>query len=110
MVRYAARVADDPHGNKGRRQTMNTINPRYVLRNYLAQEAIELAEAGDLRRVHELLDALREPYAEKPGLTLCRQEARLGPKQGRLLDAVLQLLNHGSEFWCGGCRCAVDLG
>ena len=41
---------------------MNTVNPAMILRNYLAQEAIDLAENGDYSRVHELLDAIKNPY------------------------------------------------
>lgn len=64
---YSARLAQDALPDAERRQRMNAANPCYVLRNYLAQLAIDRAEGGDLGGVHELLEVLRHPYDEQPG-------------------------------------------
>jgi len=64
---YLLRVARDGLGHEERRQRMHSVNPKYVLRNYLAQLAIDQAEEGDHSLVNELLQVLREPYTEQPG-------------------------------------------
>ena len=45
---------------------MQRINPLYVLRNYMAQIAIEAAEAGDYSEVELLLKILQNPYTSDP--------------------------------------------
>jgi len=63
---YKARVCKDRTPNQIRRKQMNAVNPKYVLRNYLAQLAIDKAEQGDYSMVNDLLELLRSPYNEQP--------------------------------------------
>ena len=63
---YKARVNKDGTLNDTRRRRMDAVNPKYVLRNYLAQLAIDKAEQGDNSMVNELLELLRRPYDEQP--------------------------------------------
>lgn len=64
---YITRVYKDGTPDETRRKRMNAVNPKYVLRNYLAQLAIDKAEQGDHSMVNELLEVLRHPYDEQPG-------------------------------------------
>ena len=47
--------------------SMQRANPKFVLRNWLAQEAIEAAEGGDDSKVHRLLAVMERPYDEQQG-------------------------------------------
>jgi uncharacterized protein YdiU (UPF0061 family) len=67
LARYAARVRAGPLSPHERLERMRRANPRYVLRNYLAQEAIDRAEQGDFAGIDELLDVMRSPYDDQPG-------------------------------------------
>ncbi len=66
VIAYQQRLRADGSPEARRRSRMQAANPKYVLRNYLAQLAIEKAEAGDHRLLHELLDLVRRPYDEQP--------------------------------------------
>ncbi len=67
LRRYLKRVRKDNTPHETRRRRMNAVNPKYVLRNYLAQLAIDKAEHGDFSLVNELLELLRRPYDQQPG-------------------------------------------
>jgi uncharacterized protein YdiU (UPF0061 family) len=47
---------------------MDRANPVYVPRNHLVEEALDAATAGDLAPLEQLLDAVRRPFEERPGL------------------------------------------
>ena len=66
LARYRERTAGDPRGAERRRAAMLAANPKYVLRNWVAQQAIEACEAGDDGVVRDLLAVLRAPYDEHP--------------------------------------------
>jgi uncharacterized protein YdiU (UPF0061 family) len=67
LRRYTRRVVDEDCPDQVRRASMHAVNPKYVLRNYLAQTAIDQLEQGDVGRVRALLEVLRKPYEEQAG-------------------------------------------
>ena len=66
LRRYIARVRQDGAAAHDRVQRMNRANPKYVLRNYLAQLAIDALEQGDASVMERLLAVLQNPYDEQP--------------------------------------------
>ena len=67
--RYAARLAREASDDTERLARMNRTNPKYVLRNYLAQVAIDKATADrDYTEIDRLLGLLRRPFDEQPDM------------------------------------------
>lgn len=64
---YILRLKQDNRPFEEKQKQMNHVNPGYVLRNYLAQLAIDKAEKGDYSMIHELQEVLRHPYEDQPG-------------------------------------------
>ena len=66
LRRHAARVRQDDLPPAERLLRMNRANPKYVLRNYLAQLAIDALAAGDASVMERLMKVLEHPYDEQP--------------------------------------------
>jgi uncharacterized protein YdiU (UPF0061 family) len=67
LADYRARLRTHAKADPERRPAMMAVNPKYVLRNYLAQIAIEKAEHGDNSEIERLLAVLRAPFDEQAG-------------------------------------------
>ncbi|PIA48574.1 hypothetical protein AQUCO_01400871v1 [Aquilegia coerulea] len=73
---YIQELAASGISDEERKVEMNSINPKYILRNYLCQSAIDTAEQGDFEEVRRLLKVMERPYDEQPGM---EKYARLPP-------------------------------
>ena len=81
---YTARVARDGEPRQDlRRSRMHAVNPLYILRNYLAQQAIDAAENGDYSVVRQLHQVLSQPFDEQPGMAAYAQRP---PEWGKHLE------------------------
>jgi uncharacterized protein YdiU (UPF0061 family) len=65
--RYAGRLRREGSIDAGRAARMNRVNPKFVLRNHLAEVAIRDAREGDFAEVARLLAVLERPFDEQPG-------------------------------------------
>jgi uncharacterized protein YdiU (UPF0061 family) len=80
---YRARLRAEHSEDAARRAAMRAVNPRYILRNYLAQQAISRAEEGDYSEIERLLGLLARPYDEQPEMAHYAAEP---PHWGRHLE------------------------
>jgi uncharacterized protein YdiU (UPF0061 family) len=63
---YQNRLAKETISSEERKEKMDSVNPKYVLRNYMSQLAIDAADKGDYSLIDELYQLLKKPYAEQP--------------------------------------------
>ena len=64
-------------------EKMRQENPKYILRNYLAQIAIDRAEEGDFSELERLAELLKKPFDEQPHN---KHYAKLPPEWGKTLE------------------------
>ncbi|SLM63651.1 MULTISPECIES: protein adenylyltransferase SelO [Dickeya] len=79
---YRQRLMMEECDDNQRQQQMKQASPRYVLRNYLAQQVIDAVTAGDSRLLARVHQALRQPYDEQPDMA---DLAALPPAWGKRL-------------------------
>ncbi len=65
---YRGRLEKEKSINAKRQERMILVNPKFILRNHIAQATIEKAQAGDYTEVDTLLGVLQEPFKEQPGM------------------------------------------
>jgi serine/tyrosine/threonine adenylyltransferase len=63
---YQKRLQEENSVDATRKESMNAVNPKYVLRNYMAQLAIDAADNGDYSIIRELHELLKKPYDNQP--------------------------------------------
>ena len=62
---YSKRLELETITDEDRKVSMNLVNPKYVFRNYMAQQAIDKSENGDYSLISELYELLKRPYDEQ---------------------------------------------
>jgi len=65
LEKYLTRLQKEDRSDEDRKTKMNLVNPKYVLRNYMAQLAIDAADDKDYSIIEELYQLLKSPYEEQ---------------------------------------------
>lgn len=66
FILYQNHLTQESISDEERKAKMHNVNPKYVLRNYMAQLAIDAADKGDYSVIEELYELLKKPYDEQP--------------------------------------------
>ena len=65
IARYIKRLQKEVISDDERMRKMNSVNPKYVLRNYMAQLAIDDADKGEYKLIDDLYQLLKKPYDDQ---------------------------------------------
>jgi uncharacterized protein YdiU (UPF0061 family) len=65
-AQYTERLRAESSVDAERAERMNRVNPKFVLRNHLAEVAIRQAQDGDFTETARLLKVLDRPFDEQP--------------------------------------------
>ena len=63
---YISLLKQEDGSDSERKEYMNKVNPKYVLRNYMAQLSIDEAYKGNYSLIEEFMTILKSPYEEQP--------------------------------------------
>ena len=66
LTQYRTRLLQESISDTERAAQMNRVNPKFILRNHLAQRAIEMAQQDDFTEVNRLQHILSRPFDEQP--------------------------------------------
>ncbi len=69
FVEYQKHLHKETLSDAERKGKMNSVNPKYVLRNYMSQLAIDAADEGDYSIIQELHELLKKPYDDQPEMS-----------------------------------------
>jgi len=83
LNRYRQRLEKNAYTEQERIVNQNSVNPLYILRNYLAENAIKLAENGDYSEIDKLRQILNHPFIEQATQS---HYAKPAPSWGKCLE------------------------
>mmetsp|Transcript_25712 Transcript_25712/g.33684 ORF Transcript_25712/g.33684 Transcript_25712/m.33684 type:complete len:725 (+) Transcript_25712:68-2242(+) len=99
LDQYKERLQLESIDDTERAVSMNAVNPVFILRNWVAQEAIEAAEKGEYSKVAAIMEQLSNPYGTKDN-TKSVENDEGGPDQGYLADYLKPPTENSAGLIC----------
>ena len=66
VILYRKRLIESNIADNERKTRMHSINPRYILRNWIAQSVIDMVERDEFGSLQKVYNILKEPFKEQP--------------------------------------------